>query len=97
MSQAIRAIYEDGHLRLLDPVELAEGEYVDVTIAPTKAESLTDDQRMRAALANSVRFPTPRQKGEEIEPEWIPLQLKNWQEGQLTASEYIIQERREGP
>ncbi len=32
MSRAIRAIYEDGHLRLLDPVELSEGEQVQITI-----------------------------------------------------------------
>lgn len=97
MSRAIRAIYEDGHLRLLDPVELVEGEYVDVTIAPSNADALTDAQRMRAALGSAVCFPAPRREGEEIEPEWIPLQLDNLHEGELTTSEYIIQERREGP
>lgn len=30
MSRPIRAIYEGGRLRLLDPVELAEGEEVSV-------------------------------------------------------------------
>ena len=93
MSQAIRAIYEDGHLRLLDPVELTEGAYVDVTIATIDAEALTLDQRMRAALGSLVRFPLPREKDQGAEPAWIPLKLK----GGRTVSEYIIQERREGP
>jgi predicted DNA-binding antitoxin AbrB/MazE fold protein len=31
---SIRAIYENGVLRLLDPVELQEGEKVEITIAP---------------------------------------------------------------
>ncbi len=32
MSESIRAVYESGHLRLLDPVDLAEGEQVNVAI-----------------------------------------------------------------
>jgi predicted DNA-binding antitoxin AbrB/MazE fold protein len=32
MTAPIRAVYEDGRLRLLDPVDLAEGEQVSIAI-----------------------------------------------------------------
>jgi predicted DNA-binding antitoxin AbrB/MazE fold protein len=32
MSSSIRAVFESGHLRLLDPVDLSEGEHVHVAI-----------------------------------------------------------------
>ncbi len=49
MAAAIRAIYEDGHLRLLDPVELTEGEQVEVIIqhqpvTPPSAPPPTEDE-----------------------------------------------------
>ena len=33
---SVRAIYEDGKLRLLDPVELEEGQEVIITVVPKK-------------------------------------------------------------
>ena len=36
---SIRAIYENGKLRLLDPIELQEGQEVKVTIIPKDTES----------------------------------------------------------
>lgn len=35
---SIRAIYENGKLRLLDPVELQEGQEVKITIVPKEDE-----------------------------------------------------------
>lgn len=40
---SIRAVYEDGQLRLLDPVELAEGQVVQITIED-ESSLLTPDQ-----------------------------------------------------
>lgn len=48
---SIRAIYEDGQLRLLDPVELAEGQVVQIIIED-ELSLLTPDQidvRLRSA------------------------------------------------
>jgi predicted DNA-binding antitoxin AbrB/MazE fold protein len=99
MSQPIRAIYEDGHLRLLDPVELTEGEEVNVTIQQQPAPPLTDDEKLRAALVSSVRFPRARREDDDFDEEaamrLIDEQLRA--AGYPSASEYIIQERREGP
>ncbi len=99
MSQPIRAIYEDGHLRLLDPVELAEGEQVEVTIQQQPAPPLTEDKRIRAALGNSVRFPRPRREDDDFDEEAAMRLVKEELRaaGYPSASQYIIQERREGP
>jgi predicted DNA-binding antitoxin AbrB/MazE fold protein len=53
MTILVRAVYQDGQLRLLDPVELAEGQIVEVIIEPGRDQAvLTPDQvdaRLRAA------------------------------------------------
>ena len=54
MSTRIRAVYEEGHLRLLDPVQLREGQQVDVII-----ESTESDTALRTALGDLVRWPDP--------------------------------------
>lgn len=109
MSRPIRAIYEDGRLRLLDPVELVEGEEVQVSIThliataaddPNRPSTeMTEKERFRAALGDSVRFPTPRAADDDFdETEAIRLlreELKS--AGTPPVSEYIVQERREGP
>lgn len=59
--QYIRAVYEDGHLRLLDPVELQNGEQVYLNIQ-------TEDAMLRAALGDLVRWPDPTyNEHEELE------------------------------
>lgn len=109
MTRSIRAIYEGGHLRLLDPVELAEGEEVQVAIthlaatadnAPDRpSTAMTEDERFRAALGDSVRFPTPRAADDDFDEEAVQRQIDEALRaaGYPNASEYIIQERREGP
>ena len=90
MSQAIRAIYEDGHLRLLDPVELSEGEEVNITI-------LSERAALVAALGDFLA-PAPaidEDFDEEAAMRLIHDELRAG--GQPSASDYIIQERREGP
>jgi predicted DNA-binding antitoxin AbrB/MazE fold protein len=91
MSQAIRAIYEDGHLRLLDPVELTEGAEVKITILSERAAII-------AALGDLI-VPAPVVADEDFDEEaamrLIHEELRAG--GYPSASEYIIQERREGP
>jgi predicted DNA-binding antitoxin AbrB/MazE fold protein len=53
MVVSVRAVYKEGLLRLLDPVDLAEGQIVDVTIQSEGQQAvLTSDQvddRLRSA------------------------------------------------
>jgi predicted DNA-binding antitoxin AbrB/MazE fold protein len=63
----VRAIYEKGSLRLLQPVDLAEGQEVDVTIQPAdQPGELTPqeiDARLRAAgLLVEYRYAPPNAK-----------------------------------
>jgi predicted DNA-binding antitoxin AbrB/MazE fold protein len=60
----VRAIYEKGYLRLLHPVDLDEGQEVDVTIQPARQPvDLTPeeiDARLRAAgLLVEYRYAPP--------------------------------------
>jgi predicted DNA-binding antitoxin AbrB/MazE fold protein len=55
MTQRIRAIYHDGQLRLLEPVNLAEGAEVTVSITLPMSE----DEVMRQALGDSVQWHDP--------------------------------------
>lgn len=53
MVVSVRAVYQEGQLKLLDPVDLAEGQIVDVTIrSEPQAAGLTPaqvDSRLRSA------------------------------------------------
>jgi predicted DNA-binding antitoxin AbrB/MazE fold protein len=51
---AVRAVYENGHLRLLDPVELAEGQQVTVQIEATDEREI-----LKAILGDMVRWSNP--------------------------------------
>ncbi len=59
MPQSVRAVYDNGALRLLDEVQLTEGQQVYVEI-------LSEKERVRAALGDLVTdIPDPG--GEEID------------------------------
>lgn len=51
MVVSVRAVYQEGQLKLLEPVDLAEGQIVDVTIQPEPQQMSPDqvDARLRAA------------------------------------------------
>lgn len=91
MSQAIRAVYEGGHLRLLDPVELAEGERVSIAI-------LSERDAILAALGDLI-VPTPQPEDDDFDEEAAMRLVKEELRaaGYPSVSQYIIQERREGP
>ena len=89
MSQPIRAVHHQGNLRLLDPVDLSEGQEIQVVI-------LSDRDRARAALGDLlVEFPDPT--GEDIDEEALLREIREAFRGQPPLSETIIEERREGP
>lgn len=82
----IRAVYNDGQLRLLDPVELSEGEEIQLMI-------LSDEERVIAALGDLlVKVPDP---ADNVDEEALAREVE---EGFRTPlSDAIIEERRRSP
>jgi predicted DNA-binding antitoxin AbrB/MazE fold protein len=90
MVQAVRAIYEHGHLRLLDPVTLAEGEQVSVTIQ-------SERERLRAALGDLVvEAPSPASADIDADALMRLIEEDLREAGYPSVSDAIIEERREG-
>src|SRR3569623_514943 len=91
MAQAVRAVYEHGHLRLLDPVTLAEGEQVSVTIQSGR-------ERLRAALGNLI-VEAPKPASDNIDADALMRLVEEdlREAGFPSVSDAIIEERREGP
>jgi len=91
MLTAIRAIYEQGRLRLLDPVELTEGQQVSVTIQPVDELAAT-----RAALGDSVIWSDPTSGDPKVDEEAMMKIVEEGFKGTRPLSEIIIEEREEG-
>jgi len=77
----VRAIYEHGQLRLLDPVDLAEGQAVNIAI-------LSEKDRVRAALGDFVAPRKMDNKDSEVE-----RYANDIETGTRPLSEIIIEER----
>jgi predicted DNA-binding antitoxin AbrB/MazE fold protein len=67
MAEMVRAIYRDGQLQLLDPVDLEDGQTVSLTINPETELSPDDvETRLRAAgLLETIDVPDD---WEELKP-----------------------------
>ncbi len=92
---AIEAIYRDGQLRLLDPVDLAEGQRVRVTIQTVVEEWGEEEKHLRAVLGDMVRWPNP----DDDRDAWVELmvdEIDQAYQGEPPLSEVIIQDRGEG-
>ncbi len=89
MAQEVRAVYEHGRLRVLDPVSLAEGEQVQVMI-------LREQERTRAALRDLLMDPGP-DTGDVLDEAGLRAEIDAAMQGQVPLSTAIIQERQEGP
>ena len=88
MQQTVRAVYQSGQLRLLDPVDLDEGQQVNVVIQPD------DKDAIRAALGDLVRWADTSDDSDaylEMEAEAIDRAFQ----GTPPLSEIIIQDRGE--
>jgi predicted DNA-binding antitoxin AbrB/MazE fold protein len=89
MGQALRAIYEKGKLRLLDPVNLTEGEEIQVMI-------LSERERAVAILGNLlVDYETD--DTDDIDEIALQAEIDAAMSGNPSVSDAIIDERREGP
>lgn len=88
MSQSIRAVYHEGQLRLLDPVDLSEGQEVQLVI-------LSEHERVRSALGDLlVEYDVPT---DDIDEDALMREIEAGFRGQSSLSAAIIDERREGP
>lgn len=88
-SQPLRAIYREGQLHLLDPVDLTEGQEIQLRI-------LSEEERVLDALRDLlVAIPEP--SGENIDENALAREIEEGFRGQAPLSDTIIQERREGP
>ncbi|MEP7284373.1 MAG: antitoxin family protein [Chloroflexota bacterium] len=94
IAHPVRAIYERGHLRLLDPVDLTEGQEIQLLI-------VSERERARAVLADIL---LADDSGLEVEETMDEAALfaeidanTTTMQGKPTISDAIIEERREGP
>jgi predicted DNA-binding antitoxin AbrB/MazE fold protein len=90
---AVRAIYEHGHLRLLEPLDLVEGQQVEVVV-----HIPNEDDLFHMALADLVdQWPDANAAvGEIIDEEALQQEVDEATRGIPPISEAIIEERREG-
>lgn len=89
MSQPIRAIYSEGQLHLLEPVNLSEGQEIRLMI-------LSDEDAIRAALGDLL-VEIPDTSPSDLDEDALLREVEETFRGQSPLSEAILKERREGP
>jgi predicted DNA-binding antitoxin AbrB/MazE fold protein len=89
MLQSIRAIYSEGQLHLLEPVNLSEGQEIRLMI-------LSDEDAIRAALGDLL-VEIPDTSPSDLDEAALLREVEEAFRGQPPLSEAILQERREGP
>lgn len=89
MAQEVRAVYENGRLRVLDPVSLGEGEQVQVMI-------LREQEHTRAALSDLLVAPG-LDTGDVLDEAGLQAEIDAAMQRVAPVSTAIIQERQEGP
>ena len=89
----VKAIYEGGKFRLLEPIQLTEGQAVRLDILPEVAPS-DEAAAIRAALGDTVRWHDPNDNRHA----WVEEKRDEIAEafrGLKSLSEIIIEERDE--
>ena len=92
LGQAVRAIYEHGQLRLLDPVDLTEGQEIGLMI-------LSERERAKLALADMlIQYdPGDPDLSTDLDEDALQKEIDASIAGNPDVSGAIIEERREGP
>lgn len=85
---AVRAIYQNGNLKLLEPVDLRDGEEVEIHIIST-------DELLNNLLSDLVVKPDSQVDPDEIDEVELMEQLDSTTQG-VTLSDIVIEERRSG-
>jgi len=88
MSQPIRAVYQNGQIQLLEPVDLVEGQEIQLVI-------LSDREQVISALGDLVVKVTPSDD-ETMDEEALLHEVNEAFRGLPSLSNIIIEERREG-
>jgi predicted DNA-binding antitoxin AbrB/MazE fold protein len=89
MSNLIRVVYENGRLRPLQPLDLVDGQEIEIVI-------LSERDRAVAALGDLlVQVPPPEQ--DNVDEAALLREIEGAFRGQRPLSESVIDERREGP
>ncbi len=86
MSNNIRAVYENGHLRLLDPVKLQEGETVNINI-------LSDREQAQSVLYDILVHDDTDELDETLDEEALTREVQEGFRGTRSLSEIIVEER----
>lgn len=89
----VKAIYEGGKFRLLEPVQLNEGQTVSLDILPETA-NLTESEAIRAVLGDLVRWSDPNDN-RHAWVEDMKDEIAEAFKGLKPLSEIIIEERDE--
>lgn len=91
IAHAVRAVYEHGHLRLLDPVDLTEGQEIQLMI-------VSERERARVALGDIlVHYDPNAELDETVDEAALLAEIDADTKGKPTISDAILEERREGP
>ena len=89
MAEIIRAVYEHGRLRPLDPAALIDGQEIRLAI-------LSEQEQARWALAEMLA-PVNAEPAEEMDEAALVTTIDVALQGQPPVSEVLLAERREGP
>jgi predicted DNA-binding antitoxin AbrB/MazE fold protein len=89
MSRVIRAVYEQGRLRPLDPLSLADGQEILLTI-------LSERERVRAALGD-ILAPAVAEPEDKLDEVALLPMIDEELRGSVSVSGAILEERRGGP
>ena len=89
MAQAVRAVYEQGWLRLLDPVNLIEGQEIHVML-------VSERERARAML-DDLLVQYDLEYVEDVDEVKLLAEIDAAMQGKPPISDAIFEERREGP
>ncbi|MEO8612723.1 MAG: antitoxin family protein [Chloroflexota bacterium] len=89
MALKIRAEYRDGQIKLLDPVDLEEGQQLTISV-----EAVTDREKLKAILGDMVIWSDPSDDSDA----WVEdmaEEIDNAFQGDPPLSQYIIEDRGE--
>lgn len=89
MAKLIRAIYEHGRLRPLDPVSLTDGQEIRLAL-------LTEREQVRLALSDLLVLSSTEPADSLDEARLVKRLDAELQRG-VSISDAILEERREGP
>ena len=89
MAEIIRAVYEHGQLRPLDPLALTDGQEVRLAI-------LSEQEQVRSALAELLA-PINAEPADEMDEAALVATIDAALQGTPPISEVLLAERHEGP